>query len=109
MPTLTRRQFLIAATVAPALVAALPAQAATHEVQIAGMAFVPATLTIAVGDTVRFTNTDGAPHTATFTRGGLTTRRLGRGQSDELTFARAGSFDYVCEVHPHMTGRIVVR
>lgn len=106
MPCLSRRSLLLTAAAAP--LAAAPARAATHEVRIERMAFVPDTLTIARGDEVRFTNHDAAPHTATV-RGGPSTRRLGRGQSEALTFARAGTFDYICEVHPHMTGRIVVR
>lgn len=108
MPRMTRRSLLIAAAAAPALVA-MPARAATHQVAIASHRFNPAELTIARGDTVRWTNNDGAPHTATMRDGSLATRRLRRGESGELTFNRAGSFDYFCELHPGMTGRIVVR
>ncbi len=107
MTSLTRRSFLIAAAATPAVVA-LPAQAATHTVAIQGMAFAPANITIARGDTITFTNNDAAPHTATFTSGGLDTGRLGRGQSGDLTFDAAGSFEYFCAVHPSMRGRVIV-
>ena len=45
--------------------------AATHTVTIRNFAFEPATLTVAAGDTVTFTNADGAPHTATRIFGSL--------------------------------------
>ena len=61
----------------------LPARAATHQVAIRGMAFEPATLTIAIGDSVTFTNEDSAPHTATATNGAFDTGRLGRGDAAE--------------------------
>ena len=109
MTHLTRRSFLVSAAVAPAAIAALPARAATaHQVAIQGMAFSPATITIAVGDTVRWTNGDGAPHTATFAAAGIATPRLGRGDSAELAFNTAGTFDYACAIHPGMRGRVVV-
>ena len=75
MTLLTRRSALkfglAAVTSAPLLLAgSRAAHAATHQVTIEGFAFVPATLEVAVGDTVVFTNKDGAPHTATAESGG---------------------------------------
>ena len=57
---------------------------------------------------VRWTNMDGAPHTATFSERGMDTGRLSRGQSGEVTFSRAGTYDYVCAIHPSMRGRVIV-
>lgn len=108
MTDFSRRSFLITAAAAPVALAALPAAAATQDVTIQGMAFAPQTLTIAAGDTVRWTNQDGAPHTATFQSAGMDTGRLNRGNSGELTFAQAGTYDYICAIHPSMRGRIVV-
>lgn len=87
---------------------AVPARAATHQVAIEGMAFVPADITVAVGDTVVFTNNDGAPHTATADNGSFDTGRLSRGQSGQLTFGQAGTYTYFCAVHPRMKGSITV-
>ncbi|MCB1389648.1 MAG: cupredoxin family copper-binding protein [Rhodobacteraceae bacterium] len=109
MTTLTRRNFLIAAAAAPAgLALAGRAHAATNNVSIQGMTFQPQMITVAVGDTVRWTNMDGAPHTATFSERGMDTGRLSRGQSGEVTFSRAGTYDYVCAIHPSMRGRVIV-
>lgn len=105
----TRRDVLRLAAALPAVpLLATQAQAATHQVSIQGFAFVPANLTISAGDTVVFTNNDGAPHTATADNGSFDTGRLSRGQSAQLTFSGAGTFSYFCAVHPNMKGSITV-
>ena len=110
MTRLTRRSALALAAAMPlALLARRRAAAgATAEVTISGMAFAPAALTVAAGTVVRWTNQDGAPHTATFRSAGMETPRLGRGESAELTFATAGTYDYICAVHPSMRGQVIV-
>ena len=87
---------------------AVPAFAADHTVTIEGMKFSPAVLSIAAGDTVTFVNQDSAPHTAT-AEGTFDTGRLRQGQSGQVTFDAAGSFAYVCTVHPAMKGTITVQ
>ncbi|WP_139103060.1 cupredoxin family copper-binding protein [Pararhodobacter sp. CCB-MM2] len=105
MTAMTRRSAL-------ALVATLPllprhAQAAgSAEVAISGMAFAPASISVSAGTTIRWTNQDGAPHTATFS--GMATPRLNRGDSAELTFDTPGTYDYACAIHPSMRGQVVV-
>jgi len=111
MTTVTRRSAmkigLAALTSAPIMLAtSRAARAATHQVTIEGFAFVPATLQVAVGDTVVFTNNDGAPHTATAEAGGFDTGRLSRGASGEITITAAGTFSYRCKFHPNMKGAI---
>jgi len=81
----------------------------THSVDIADFAFAPATLTVAAGDTVIWTNRDPVVHTATSTTGAFDSGDLAQDQSFSLTFTAAGTFDYLCTPHPSMTGRIVVR
>ena len=44
---------------------AMPAYAANHAVQIKGMKFNPSKISVAVGDTITFTNADAMTHTAT--------------------------------------------
>jgi plastocyanin len=115
MKSLSRRNFLSLTALSPlALGIAQQAHAAshsatTHDVTIQNMAFSPESLTINVGDTVRFTNKDGAPHTATFDAEGQDTGTLSRNSVGELTFASAGTFDYICSIHRAMRGTIVVQ
>lgn len=108
MSTISRRTLLQFSLAAPAILLASTARAATHQVSIVGMAFVPASLTIAAGDTVIFANDDNAPHTATDDAGAFDTGRLSKGQSAQLTFPSSGSFAYHCAVHPRMVGTITV-
>jgi len=96
---------LAALAVAAALFAA-PALAADHAVTIKGMAFDPPMLSVAVGDTVTFTNEDGAPHTATALDGSFDTGRLNRGGVAQVSIGTAGTFEYKCLIHPMMTGAI---
>ena len=120
-------------------VLALPANAfaATITVKINPNAFSPKTVTVDFGDTVKWTAT--AVHTVTFPAAGQdpmtidpfgtppTTNRVydgkslynsallatgapGTGSTYELTFPKAGTFNYVCALHKFVgqRGRIVV-
>jgi amicyanin len=84
-------------------------------VSISGMAFSPATLTVAAGTTVTWTNNDAVAHTVTsdtglFDSGAITaTGGYGGGGSYSYTFSTAGTYNYHCTVHPMMTGKIVVQ
>ena len=78
-------------------------------VSMEGIAFSPAEVTVAVGDTVTWTNNDPAGHDVTadsFSSGDP--GGLAEGDTFEHTFEEAGSFDYVCTVHPGMEGTVVV-
>jgi plastocyanin len=77
-------------------------------VEIIDFAYSPAELTIAVGDSVTWTNLDGVEHTATATDGSWDTGLLGEGESGAILFTETGTYDYICTPHPSMTGRIVV-
>lgn len=78
------------------------------EAGIEGFAFVPDRLEIRAGDTVRWTNHDIAPHTATDKAGGWDAGRLGKGESAEVTFDAPGTYAVFCRYHPNMTAEIVV-
>lgn len=84
--------------------------ASTVNVEISGFAFQPATVTIQVGDTVTWTNLDGAAHTATDTGSqALFDGVMDNGESFSYTFTQAGTFNYFCTFHPEMTGSVIVQ
>lgn len=83
-------------------------RAATLDVQIAGFAFQPIELFIVVGDTVRWTNNDASPHTATATNGEFDSGNLNNGQSFAHVFTAAATIPYVCLYHSNMSGVISV-
>lgn len=81
-------------------------------VAISDFAFDPETIEVAAGDTVTWTNQDGVPHTVTAGSSGAATddfdEALDAGDSAEITFDEAGTYDYFCAIHPTMTGQVVV-
>jgi YVTN family beta-propeller protein len=98
---------------APRKVVALPtAAAATSDagatVTIRNFAFAPAALVVPAGKPVAWTNVDGAPHGLRFADGHGGQDLLLPGQSTSRTFAAGGSYDYVCSVHPYMSGTVTV-
>jgi plastocyanin len=78
-------------------------------VSIIDFAFQPASITVPVGGRVTWTNNGMAPHTTTSQAGGWDSGRLTSGQSFSMTFSRAGSFSYICTIHPNMMGTVVVQ
>jgi plastocyanin len=79
------------------------------KVSIANFAFTPAEITIAPGESVTWTNDDGAPHGLVYEDGAKGTDVLLPGASFSRQFDRPGTYDYSCAVHPYMTGRVVAR
>lgn len=106
MNTISRRSVMIGLS-AIATLPAVAARAATdHAVAIQGMKFAPAELTVAVGDTVTFTNMDSAPHTGSAKDGSFDTGRLSKGQSGTVTIGAAGDHAFFCKIHTGMKGVI---
>lgn len=96
-------------SIAAALAMSVSAFAADHKVEIKSFKFEPATLEVAVGDTVTFVNRDGAPHTGTAIDGSFDTGTLGKDDSGTITISSAGTFDYKCGFHPAMKGVITAK
>ncbi|MFC5661926.1 cupredoxin domain-containing protein [Kitasatospora misakiensis] len=88
-----------------------PAGAAT--VTIKNFLFGPANLTVAPGTTITVTNQDSAGHTLTAiapTAGAFDTGLLEQGKSATITAPTTpGSYPFHCDVHPTMTGTLVVQ
>ena len=84
------------------------ALAADHPVAISGFSFSPRNITVTVGDTITWTNSDAQAHTATADDGSFDTGTIGNGGSGSATFATAGTFPYHCKIHASMTGTITV-
>jgi len=81
-------------------------KASSYNINIEKFTFSPATLTISKGSTVTWINNDSAPHqikSAIFKSASFS-----KGQSVSYTFNTAGTFDYICPIHPSMTGQIIV-
>ncbi|HUR68120.1 MAG TPA: Ig-like domain-containing protein [Candidatus Thermoplasmatota archaeon] len=104
------RRGVAVAVVLATLLAALPpaSAAATTDVAISGFKFAPAEIDVKVGDTVRWTNTDGSDHTATSTAGGFDVTVLKNGGTGAHRFMVEGTFTVVCRFHSSMTSLVHV-
>ena len=56
-----------------------------------------------------WTNGGQQAHTVTADNGAFDTESLAPGDSASLSFSTAGTFAYHCEIHPAMTGTVVVQ
>lgn len=79
------------------------------QVTIDNFTFSPATLTVAQGAEVTWTNRDDIPHSIVVSGLGVHSKALDSDASFTYRFDKAGSFDYMCGLHPHMHGKIIVQ
>lgn len=78
------------------------------EVALRSSAYDPQVSAVEPDTTVTFTNEDAYGHTVTVPALDVA-RELSGGAATTITFAAAGTYDYLCEFHPPtMVGRIVV-
>lgn len=92
---------------APAEKKPLARKAASGSVSIKDFKFAPASITVNVGDTVTWTNSDTAPHNAVANDGSFKTSDLKKGGSGSATISAAGTHAYICTIHPSMKGTVV--
>ncbi len=84
------------------------AQTSNAAVTIADFQFTPATLQVAQGTTVTWTNNGPTNHTTTSDTGVWDSGVLQAGRSFSFRFNTPGTFAYHCMIHPSMKGTITV-
>ncbi|GAB3394871.1 cupredoxin domain-containing protein [Amycolatopsis echigonensis] len=91
--------------------AAAGSAASAKSVEMKGYKFNPASLTIAAGDTVTWTNHDTAPHNVVVTDGPekFSSPTLQTGGTFSHTFTKAGTYSYYCSIHPDMKATVTVQ
>jgi plastocyanin len=102
------RRFLFAILVVLSLAVAAPAQAA-EAVSITATGFQPAQVTIAVGETVTWTNRDTVNRQIMADGGMFASPQISPGDTYQFRFTRAGSFSYHDTRQTSQRGTIVVR
>ena len=98
------------------------AQGANTTVQMSGLQFVPRNVTVNVGDTVTWTNTERTTHDSVSGSAGTPDgtwnsntqfgRLMRQGESFSFTFSAGGSYSYYCTPHwslVDMTGNVTVQ
>ena len=78
-------------------------------VKIDNFSFSPASITVPVGATVRWTNADDIPHTVVSDDKTFKSKALDTDEQFTYTFTKPGTYSYFCGLHPKMTGKIVVQ
>ncbi|HZU88222.1 MAG TPA: cupredoxin domain-containing protein [Stellaceae bacterium] len=111
---MSKKFLLLAAALAAAPCAALAGETATAAnapaaVAIRNFQFVPATLTVAAGTTVIWTNDDTDVHSVTDRGRVFRSGALDSKETFSYTFTKPGEFTYFCTFHPMMVGTIIVK
>ena len=107
------RALVVAMLLGPLFGAALAFRTVAAEgpsdIKIENMSFGPKDLTISPGTTVTWVNRDDIPHSVVDKNKAFRSKTLDTSNSFSFTFANAGTFDYICGLHPQMTGKIIVQ
>ena len=86
-----------------------PATPAANEVLIQNTAFSPASITVSVNTTIKWTNKDGVTHTVTSNTGLFDSRNISSGGTYSHQFSTVGTFPYHCTIHSSMAGTVIVQ
>lgn len=79
------------------------------EIGIDNFAFTPQEVTVAAGTTVRWVNHDDIPHVVAEVGQNWHSGPLDTDDKYEVKLDKPGAIDYFCTLHPHMTGKIIVK
>jgi amicyanin len=90
------------------MLGATPGLAEDAKIKIANFTFDPPTLTVKAGTTVTWINADDIPHLVSEKNGTFRSNALDTDETFTQTFPAAGTIEYFCAIHPHMTGKIIV-
>ncbi len=99
---------LMAIAASPVAAAQAPA-AAGPTVKIDNFVFGPDTVTVTVGTTVTWINQDDIPHNVVATDKSFKSRVMDTDERFSFTFTKPGEYGYFCGLHPHMTGKVIVK
>jgi len=85
--------------------------AATNEAEISiqSFQFVPAILTVKAGTAVTWLNRDEEPHNVVSLERVFRSKAIDGGEKFTAVFDKPGTYNYICAVHPHMRGTIIVQ
>jgi amicyanin len=77
-------------------------------VRIDNFAFVPGELRIKKGTEVTWTNNDDIPHTVMAVGTSIRSKTMDTDATFTYKFDKPGTFNYICALHPHMKGKVIV-
>jgi plastocyanin len=77
-------------------------------VKIQNLTLIPETVTITVGQTVRWTNNDDRDYLLVARDQSFKSGEMRPKEKFEHKFTEAGSFEYGCAIHPRLIGTVIV-
>ena len=98
----------VASTAVTTIAAGGAASPSAAAVRIVDFAFAPQTLTVHAGAAVTWTNADAFAHSVRSNDGAFDEAQMDTGGTASVTFAKPGTYAYVCGIHNSMTGTVVV-
>lgn len=104
-----RKLILAFAAASAALAVAGPAGAANTTISIYGSAFSPKNVTVTAGDTVTWVNRDNANHQVLAKSGQFASAILKPGQKYVHAFQAPGTYAFLDELNPKLTGKVTVK
>ena len=102
-------QMLVLAPLSGALSAEPTGAAQPVTIRIDNFTFGPETVTVTPGTAVTWINGDDIPHTVVAQSKAFRSKTLDTDDSYTFTFEAPGEYPYFCSLHPHMTGKVVVK
>ena len=102
---LLRRAFGVAVLIGGA---SRMASAAEAQVVVDNFTFSPTPLVVKAGTTVTWVNHDDIPHSIVCLALKVKSHPMDTDESFAYKFEQAGTYDYICGLHPHMHGQVVV-
>src|SRR6201992_2045609 len=82
--------------------------AAEETVAIVNSHYKPTPLAVSLGDTVTWVNEGFLLHNVTAANGEFASGTLHGGERFSVRFTKPGTVDYVCTIHPGMSGQVIV-
>ena len=80
----------------------------TIQVSAKSFMFTPASITVKAGTTVTWVNLDDEPHTISSDAGLFRSPALDTRERFSFKFEKAGTYHYLCTIHPRMLGTVTV-
>jgi plastocyanin len=77
-------------------------------ITLKAFAFTPAAIAVRAGTIVTWRNLDEEPHTVVSSTGAFRSDALDQNDSFSFKFDEPGEYAFICSIHPHMRGTIIV-
>lgn len=86
-----------------------PPTGSAVDIRIDNFTFNPPEIIVSAGTTITWTNGDDIPHTVMAVNKAFRSKVMDSEQTFSFSFSAPGTYEYFCSLHPHMTGKVIVK